>query len=497
MAEWDNVIDDWYDQALANGQGFKSEEEKKAYLDSLGDPLDHPMFATSAEQIARHPLGDAFRLLKEEDKTAYELAVMYKDEGNEFMRGKTSEDYRNAIDKYDQALPFVDQMEEDRKTLRSDLNDKGEKDEEEDVEEIMSPSVKASQDEEKKPEGDRGDNVEPHVLRSQIISNKAAAHLGLKNYRSCITECDSALGAWQGNMKAYFRKAKSLSMLRKFHEVKSTYDAAWAAATGDEALSLPNDLQALYKHANVEIDKEDALRKQVVEQQVRRRKEWGGVWDICQQMGVSLGFPQPRDKQQQQLKSVFPFFDSPHGLGERRPEDVRWPLLFLYPQYNELDVVQAASTDDMLAAHLAVMFPEREDLAGGEEPVQWDALKEYQVSKLVTYVTFDGVERIQSEKEWKEGYSIYYGEKNEKDDETKWQQKWSSETSFCEVHMGCTLGHILRCSSRHVTSGGLTTFMTFARGNLAHKKFLKDQKRAGYSFYMLEPGAGPRESKYT
>ena len=107
MAEWDNVIDDWYDQALANGQGFKSEEEKKAYLDSLGDPLDHPMFATSAEQIARHPLGDAFRLLKEEDKTAYELAVMYKDEGNEFMRGKTSEDYRNAIDKYDQALPFV------------------------------------------------------------------------------------------------------------------------------------------------------------------------------------------------------------------------------------------------------------------------------------------------------------------------------------------------------------------------------------------------------
>ena len=59
MAEWDSVIDNWYDQALANGQGFKSEEEeKKAYLDSLGDPLDHPMFATTAEQIARHPLGD-------------------------------------------------------------------------------------------------------------------------------------------------------------------------------------------------------------------------------------------------------------------------------------------------------------------------------------------------------------------------------------------------------------------------------------------------------
>ena len=96
-------------------------------------------------------------------------------------------------------------------------------------------------------------------------------------------------------------------MLRKFHEVKSTYDAALAVSTGDERHSVPGDLQALYKHAEVEIGKEEALRRKVVEQQVRRRQEWERVWDICNQAGVSLGFPQPRDKQQQQLRSVFPF----------------------------------------------------------------------------------------------------------------------------------------------------------------------------------------------
>ena len=111
------------------------------------------MFATTAEQIARHPLGDAFRLLKEEDKTAYELAIMYKDEGNEFMKEQKSDDYRNAIDKYDQALPFIDQMEEERNTFE-DLDNMGERSREEDeeeVEEIVSPSVKASQEEEEKP----------------------------------------------------------------------------------------------------------------------------------------------------------------------------------------------------------------------------------------------------------------------------------------------------------------------------------------------------------
>ena len=33
----DNYIDEWYDAALAQGQGFKSEEDRQAYIASLGD----------------------------------------------------------------------------------------------------------------------------------------------------------------------------------------------------------------------------------------------------------------------------------------------------------------------------------------------------------------------------------------------------------------------------------------------------------------------------
>ena len=505
MSGWDNVIDNWYDQALANGQGFKSEEERQAYIAEIGDPLDHPMFADTPEQIARHPLGDAFRLLREEDKTEYELVLMYKDEGNEFMKSKKQQDYKRAIEKYDESLGHVDAMVEDRqKTMKNMTNSQSEtgqaskNEEDEDIEEITSPSVLMREEEEelqkngKIAEGDDGRNVNISKLRSQIISNKAFAHLGLKNYRTCITECDKALGDWPGNMKAHYRKAKALYMIRKFHEVTDAYDAATAAVglpeSIDEGIVMPPDLEALYKNASEEIKKEDALRKENIEKKVMRAKEWISVWDICKQSSVCTAFPQPRDQQQLQLKSVFPHYES--GL-PRSAQSIRWPMLFLYPQYSELDVVQAASAGDMVAAHLGVMFPELEDLQG-EAPVPWDTLKEYQASKLVLYLALDALKPVETLDEWKQGLDEYYGEAggaldSAKKTSTELGSKSQNTAAYCEVHLGCTLYQVLTCQ-RHITAGGLTTFLAFPRGNPAHKKFLRDTSKAGYDFFQLDPG---------
>ena len=503
MSGWDGVIDNWYDQALADGKGFKSEEEKKAYLDELGDPLDHPMFAETAEQIANHPLGDAFRLLREEDKTEYELVMMYKDEGNEFMKSKLNHDYKNAIDKYNESLSHVDAMEEERKEKEaaciSTDKDAGAKllEGEDDIEEIASPSIikqEKESDSKEKQNGDDGSTVDIGKLRSQILSNKAFAHLGLKNYRTCITECDKALASWPSNMKAHFRKAKALYMLRKYHEVKTAYESAVVSAelsdVVNEGITLPADLELVFKNALNEIAKEETLRREKIQKKVQRSKDWIEVWEICQQSSVSIAFPQPRDNQQLQLKSVFPHYEKglPKGV-----ESIRWPMLFLYPQYSELDVVQAASPKDMLAAHLAAMFPELGDVQGGEAPVPWDILREYQVSKLVLYLALDSMKPVKSSDAWKGGLDLYYGEtegaleaaKKSAADNEKQSQKCGA---YCEVHLGCTLQQVLVCH-RHVTSGGLTTLLAFPRGNPAHRKFLKDSTKAGYDFFQLDPGA--------
>ena len=99
---------DWIDEALAAGFGFKSDEERRTYLASLGDPLAHPLFADSAEACQEHPLSGAFRALNEEDKTAAELAAMYKEEGNQWLKHGSVKDFREAYNCYTHGLRHVD-----------------------------------------------------------------------------------------------------------------------------------------------------------------------------------------------------------------------------------------------------------------------------------------------------------------------------------------------------------------------------------------------------
>ena len=62
-----------------------------------GDPMKHPMFATSSEDLAGNPLVEAIRALKEEDKSPIEIAIMYKDDANSMLKKK---DFQEAFNTY-------------------------------------------------------------------------------------------------------------------------------------------------------------------------------------------------------------------------------------------------------------------------------------------------------------------------------------------------------------------------------------------------------------
>jgi hypothetical protein len=108
MSAMDNFIDEWYDKALAAGQGFKTEAERQAYIESLGDPEDHPMFATDPDKLSSHPMTEAFRQLNEEDKTQYELVIMYKEEANDLMKKGNKQGWRDAVVRYTHSLTFIE-----------------------------------------------------------------------------------------------------------------------------------------------------------------------------------------------------------------------------------------------------------------------------------------------------------------------------------------------------------------------------------------------------
>ena len=199
--EGDRPID-WIDEALSRGEGFKSEEERKAYFDELGDPLDHPLWG-EPEDLIGHPMLEAFRQIREEDKNFFELATMYKNEGNEWLKGALSKKkqseknkhFKEAIGNYVHALTFC-------------------KDAENEIEKY--------------------DQLELDLLKSQILSNKAQVSLKLKNYGECKKDCRLAIRFYKENTKAWYRLIYSHVILKNYEECLDEINQAFIAMQKDK-----------------------------------------------------------------------------------------------------------------------------------------------------------------------------------------------------------------------------------------------------------------------
>lgn len=251
------------------------------------------------------------------------------------------------------------------------------------------------------------------------------------------------------------------------------------------------------------------------------------------------------NQQPAQLREVLPHFLSNEATAEC---NVGWPVVLLYPQYSQIDVIEGVSANDMLAIHLAEMFPELADLYTQNDSmaVSWDRDREYQVSQLAVYAPLEAAPRINTLDEWLDScreQSALRGElgvessevalkaarKRREAHELRLSQfkmrkpsvdpknagkaggsssssssggsgggdgsaasslgNFSSEldrVGYLDVHLGCTFQHVLACPG-HVLAGGLLTLLVFVRGNSAHTKFLKDIASNGHGVWSLNP----------
>lgn len=118
---------------------------------------------------------EAFRCLREEDKTNVELAIMYKEEGNEWMKKKVKKDLKEAIIRYTHALGFLDADDKEQEEKEDDEPTVVLLDEEEDDDKEKKKGIKAD-----------NSNTKNNVLRSQILNNRALASMHLKNYGTAL-----------------------------------------------------------------------------------------------------------------------------------------------------------------------------------------------------------------------------------------------------------------------------------------------------------------------
>eukprot|EP01031_Cornospumella_fuschlensis_P040716 gene40716-49651_t len=245
-------LENWYDEALANGAGFKSEEERQAYIRSLGDPEQHPMFAASAEDMAGHPMVEAIRAIKEEDKSLVELAVMYKDEGNEWMKKKTPKALQEAFNCYTHAMTFVEKAKHARQTGSEDPKD--------------APA-------------DLG------LLHSQLLSNRAAASLTQKNLRQCRLDCTLALEQCATNMKAHYRLCKATHLLKDYEAcLEACARALRVEPTNQDVLAVQTQCEA-----DQRAQQQQSLRTLSARFE-ELRKTYIHSFTVAKRLGVSLGW---------------------------------------------------------------------------------------------------------------------------------------------------------------------------------------------------------------
>jgi hypothetical protein len=430
------------------------------------------MFATSTEDLAGNPLADALRALREEDKTLVQIANMYKDDANQLIKkakgSSSSDSLHEAVNTYMHAVSFVDEAVEAR-----------------------TRGTEAEEDRE----------VDLLALKSQLFSNIAQVWLTLKNFRSCITEADAAIAIWKGNAKAHYRKCKALLALKKFDECLAACNASAEINSPPEQAFIDEIAQT----CSSELQRKSALELQNRQLRLVVQKEWAKIWihvvkrnaELQQTQQTSSGkrlsslitFGFCTDVYPVQLNDQYPVIDADTSV-------LCVPVLLLYPQYNQLDVIQAAKSDILLVEYLAEMFPEFED---NNVPVSWDVNKEYQSSRLVLYCPIHAALPATNLNEWiqccTQRRQLQGLEGDEAADEAKLLMKnrnievtasTSNQRGYVEVHVGCTVEQVLRLHGC-ILAGGVLTLLAFVKGNAAHKDFVDKAGSQNMQLLKLQP----------
>ncbi|XP_029474029.1 tetratricopeptide repeat protein 4 isoform X2 [Rhinatrema bivittatum] len=273
-------------------------------------------------------------LLFDEGRSPEEQAMGYKDEGNDYFKEKQ---YKKAIVAYTEGL-------------RKHCNDRD--------------------------------------LNTILYTNRAAAEFYLGNYRSALNDAIAARKQKQEHLKAIVRGALCHLELKNFTEA-----IAWC----EEGLRIdPKDKKLLDTRT-----KADRLRR--AEQRDVRKARAKAKQTHSQREALLQAIKDRNIKLLQQTCQEEEEEESSDGIAELSLDglssgnataakvhldennNLHWPVLFLYPEYGQTDLISAFHEGSRFIEHLMVMF--------AEDLPPWDLERKYHPTKLELY--FEDEERAE------------------------------------------------------------------------------------------------------
>ncbi|KAF8857887.1 TPR-like protein [Acephala macrosclerotiorum] len=294
----------------------------------LADLNKSPLFMTNLEE------NDDLEALKAlaYEGTPLEVASGFKERGNESFREKRWGDAKEFYAKGIQVL-----LLEVRKRQKGEGNGEGEGVDKEEV------------------------KREVGVLEACLV-NRAACHLELGNYRSCVQDCGSALRINPKNVKAYYRSAKALLKLDKILEADDSCARGLAVDPENKAL------QGVAKEIIKKNEQVEKRRKTELERENRRRLEEVTLRAALKARGIKTRkTSQPPEMEDANIELV------PDPIDPQ--SSVSFPAVLLYPLHLESDFIKSFNETQSVGEHLSYILP-----------LPWDSIGAYTVSGVECYM---------------------------------------------------------------------------------------------------------------
>lgn len=286
------------------------------------------------------------------------------------------------------------------------------------------------------------------ALNGALLNNRAHVNSLLGNWRSALRDSQAALKLDAASLKATFRGARAAVKLGEWDTAEQLLAAGFALEPGaEELVQVQKDLAVARQQHTDQLAAQTAAR----EAALAPARQLAAVLAL---KGYRLAAPEVK------VGTKKPRLDAQDG-------SVHWPVLLLYPETGQQDVIEDWHEDDSVADHLDVMF------GPGVPPLEWDSAGEYSRQRVrLVYLSHAG-SPLQQEQlvqalhgEWPEA---------ERDPSAGPQRYGQAASHWVPVDEALSLKQVLQ-QPDHVVPG-VPLFWVLAEGTDYQRRFLAEELR--------------------
>ncbi|KAL9950832.1 hypothetical protein ACROYT_G043396 [Oculina patagonica] len=201
-------------------------------------------------------------------------------------------------------------------------------------------------------------------LNAILYTNRATAQLCLGNNRSALNDATAAKKLQPTYMKAILRGASACVELQKYEEA-----VRWC----DDGLTIERQNKRLLEIRNKSLAEQKRVLRDQRKAMLKEKKEKSeaeALLSAVKARGVKL---------EKDADLLGPISDG--GLDIKIYMDssgvIYWPVVFVYPEFEETDLISSFNENDRISDHLFAMFE--------DESPSWDAERKYRLANIEVY----------------------------------------------------------------------------------------------------------------